>query len=68
MKEVFNDWVFRFNPYTKNWYAATRENYRKLQNDIENETVIKSSKIETLIDLISITDGDISKMNKLAKK
>ena len=67
MKEVFNDWVFRFNPYTKNWYAATRENYRKLQNDISNKEVISSSKIETLIDLISRTDGDISKMNKLAK-
>lgn len=68
MKEVFNDWVFRFNPYTKNWYAATRENYRKLQNDIGNKEVISSSKIETLIDLINRTDGDISKMNKLAKK
>lgn len=67
MTEEFNNWVFRYNPYNSKWHAATRENYRKLHNDPFGKDVINSSKIETLVELINRTDGDISKMNKLAK-
>lgn len=67
MKEVFNDWVFHFNPYSQMWNAAKRENYNDLFNNASSKNVITSSKIDTLIHLIQITDGNISKMNKLAK-
>lgn len=67
MKEVFNDWVFHFNPYSQMWNATKRENYNDLFNKAFSKNVITSSKIETLIDLINRTNGDIVKMNKLAK-
>lgn len=67
MKEVFNDWVFHFNPYAQVWNATKRETYNDLFNKPSSKNVITSSKIDTLIHLIQITDGNISKMNKLAK-
>jgi len=67
MKEVFNDWVFHYCPYSKKWRAATRENQKEIFNNVDSKKVIKSTKIDTLIHLIDLTNGDISKMNKMAK-
>lgn len=47
------------------WNATKRETYRDLFNDSSSKNVITSSKIETLIDLINRTNGNIVKMNKL---
>ena len=67
MKEVLNDWIFHYCPYSKKWKSSTRENMKDLFNNVDSKNVIKSSKIETLVELINVTDGNISKMNKLIK-
>lgn len=64
---IFNDWVFHYCPYSVKWKAATRDNMKDLFNNSNSDKVIKSNKIETLIELIQKTKGDISKMNKLTK-
>lgn len=62
MKDCITDWLFHYNNITKLWNAVKRDNYHQLFNGGEN--VLKSSKFETLIELISKTNGS----NKLIKK
>jgi hypothetical protein len=68
--EILNGWVFHFNPFTKNWVAINRNDYLEYWNNHKSKKVIKSSSIQTLVELIIKTDGDITKINKLvsAKK
>lgn len=66
MNNVLHDWVFHYNTYTNKWEGATRDNYHNIFSS-NKEGVIRSSRIETLINLIERTNGDIAKMNKLAK-
>jgi hypothetical protein len=37
------DWLFRYNSYTKEWYAARREDSHLLFSDIKNKKVLKAS-------------------------
>lgn len=62
------DWVFRFNPLDKSWYAARREHYNDLFSDISSKNLLKSSSIKTLTEIINKTDGDVKKINSLLKK
>lgn len=64
MKKLVN-WVFIYNVHTENWQATLRDNYNMLYSDIGNSKVLKSSNIDTLIELIIKTDGDIKKIKKL---
>lgn len=50
--EKIHGYVFTYNDYTKRWYAVKREDYSLLFSDIKNKKVIKSDKIETLIEVI----------------
>lgn len=45
-------YVFTYNDITKRWYATTRDNYPLLFSDIQNKKVLKSNRIETLIEMI----------------
>ena len=57
------DWVFHFNIYTERWEAAKRENYHQLFSG--GNDVIRSSDINTLISIISKTNGEPAKLKQL---
>jgi hypothetical protein len=71
-KEKYNNmgqlhgWVFTFNIYTKNWVAATRDQYLDLFSKPETE-FLRSKNINTLQELIIKTGGDEEKIKKLIK-
>lgn len=46
-------WVFTYCAVSKVWCAAERDNYNSLFNDYTSPNVLRSSKIETLIELIA---------------
>jgi len=47
-------YVFWYNSYEETWYAIETKNYTEFMSGSEKrETTLKSSKIETLIELIS---------------
>lgn len=62
------DWVFRFNTMDGKWYCAKRDHYNDLFSNIKSEHVLKSSSINTLIEIINKTDGNKSKIKNLIKK
>lgn len=67
MKNNLYNWVFRYNPFNLKWYAAKRENYHELWSDTNSPNVLRSNDVETLLYLISKTDGDNKKLNKIVK-
>lgn len=66
-EDNITDWVFHFNIHTEKWEAAKRENYNELFSGDEGN-VIKSSSVDTLIQLIEKTDGDVDKLRKLTRQ
>lgn len=58
MKELFYNWVFHFNPYTKQWVAIPRELYNDYWSNYELEGVIRSSKFSTLLEIVQKTEGE----------
>jgi hypothetical protein len=65
--DLYN-WVFRYNPYTKKWYATDRSDYNDLFSKEDSEKVLKSSSIETLIGIISKIEGDIKNIDLILNK
>ena len=62
MKEHLYDWVFHYNPYTKQWSAIPRDSYKEYWNDTNMKGVIKSSSHKTLLEILEKTEGkDIEK-------
>lgn len=62
MKDVFYNWVFHFNPYTKQWAAIPRDLYNDYWSNYELEGIIRSSKFSTLLEILQKTEGvDIEK-------
>ena len=62
MKDIFYDWVFHFNPFTKQWAAIPRNLYNQYWDNYELEGVIKSKSIKTLIEILERTEGvDVEK-------
>lgn len=66
MNKNLHDWLFHYNIYTNKWEAVKRDNYSELFSG-DKGNVLKSSRIETLIELISKTNGDKAKLNNLVK-
>ena len=58
MKETFYNWVFHFNPYTKQWAAIPRDLYNEYWSNYELEGVMRSSKFSTLLEIIERTEGE----------
>ena len=50
--EALLDWIFNYNPYDQTWRACKREDYLLLFSNPKRDEILKSSKIETLIDVI----------------
>lgn len=63
---MIHNWIFNFNEYTQKWSAVTRDNYFDLFNGCKD--CLKSSNINTLIELINKTNGDDNKIKELLNK
>jgi hypothetical protein len=60
--EHLHNWVFNFNPYTKQWAAIPREIYNEYWNNFDVEGIIKSSSFTTLLEIVNKTEGvDVEK-------
>lgn len=66
--EHIDGWVFTYSPHDEKWKAVNRDNYSKLWSDVNNEAVIKSSKVETLIEIITKGQGDLKTILKLKEE
>lgn len=62
--ENLHGWIFTYNQYENNWMAVKRDDFPLLFSDIKNKNILKSNKIETLIEIINKTNGDISRLGK----
>jgi hypothetical protein len=60
-------WVFTYNPYEGIWYATDRNDYFLLFSDRASKKVLKSTKIDVLVDLVRKTNGEESEIKKLIK-
>ena len=61
------DWVLHFNPYTNLWAAVPKDLYRQYWDKYDLPGVIRSSKIETLLELLHKSKGDIDLLNEMVK-
>jgi len=59
-------WVYTYNPFEEIWKACKREHYLELFSNNNSKNVLKSNKIDTLVDIINKTNGDLTKL-KLTK-
>jgi hypothetical protein len=59
-----DNWVIHYNVYTDQFEAATRDSYTKLFSG-PREDLLRSSSIQTLIEIIEKTNGDKKKLKKL---
>ena len=58
-----NNYVFHFNVHTQIWSAIPREHYKEYWNNHESPHILKSSQIETLIEILD----RISRVKKLSE-
>jgi len=61
------DWVLHFNPYTKLWAAVPKDLYRQYWDNYDLPGVIRSSKLETLLELLHKSKGDVDLLNEMVK-
>jgi hypothetical protein len=59
-----HDWVFHYNTYTNEWAAVPRETYNAYWSDRNAHGVIRSNELNTLLEMLHKTDGDISKISE----
>jgi hypothetical protein len=68
MENSLYDWIFRYNSYTNNWCAANRNDYNDLFSNVNSDRVLKSSSIETLVEIINKINGDINNIESILNK
>jgi hypothetical protein len=51
-------WLFRYNSYTKEWYAARRDDSHLLFSDLKNKKIIKNPSIRELLKVVQDVKGD----------
>ena len=66
-KDYLYDWVFHFNHLTNTWAAIPRDLYKQYWDNYNLPGVIRSSKIETLLELLHKSKGDIDLLNEIVK-
>ncbi len=62
MNEHQIQWVYSYNPFSQEWRACKREHYLELFSNNDSKNVLKSIKIDTLIEIVNKTNGDLSKL------
>jgi len=66
-REYLNNWVFHFNGFTNNWYAIPREHYLEYFQNSKSKNVLKSSDINTLLEILHKVKGDASLVKSVLK-
>lgn len=61
------DWVFHYNIFTHSWAAIPRECYNAYWTDYNHPEIIRSSSIETLIDLVGKIKYDPEFLDKIGE-
>jgi hypothetical protein len=61
------DWVFHFNSFTNQWAAIPRDSYTEYWSDYKNPNVLKSKHLNTLLDLLHKTKGDVEMIEQLTR-
>lgn len=62
------DWVLHFNPYTNLWAAVPRDVYREYWDKHDHPNVLKSSNLQTLLELLHKSKGDVEVLNNIITK
>lgn len=66
MKELYN-WLFHYNPYTKYWAAFKREEASDYFNGAQKDSILRSTNLSTLRELIVLYEGNTEKIHKNLK-
>ncbi len=59
------DWTFHYNHYTKQWAAVPRDVYNQYWDKYDLPGIIRSSKLETLLELLHKSKGDVDLLNEI---
>jgi hypothetical protein len=59
------DWVFHYNPYSEMWAAVPREIYNEYFQNYNHSSIIRSSNINTLTELLHKSKGDTAIIEKI---
>ena len=62
-----NDWVFHYNIFTRTWAAVPRDLYQQYWSDYNTPGILRSSQLDTLIDLLHRSKGDMKIIKDLVK-
>jgi hypothetical protein len=63
------DWVFHYNAYSSTWTGFHRDDYFAYWNGSESKhAIIRSSKIETVQEIIKKTNGDKKLLDELTRR
>ncbi len=65
MNEYQQQWLYNYNIYEQCWRACKREHYLELFSNNDSGNVLKSSKIDTLVEIVNKTNGDLTKLNQV---
>lgn len=60
------NWVFHFNPYSNTWVAIPRDKYNEYWDNYNHPDILRSSNINTLLELLHRSKGDRLLIEKLA--
>lgn len=66
-RDYLNNWVFHFNPFTDTWYAIPRDHYLEFWSNPTSDNVLRSSNINTLLDILHKVKGDTSLVKSVIK-
>ena len=66
-KDCLYDWLFHYNHYTKLWAAFRREDSNAYFSNFDDPKlkVYKSTKVDTLIDILIKFECDTKKIDKI---
>ena len=56
--EFMQDWVFHYNPYSKQWAAIPRDHYTEYWNNFKHPEVLRSKHMNTLLSLLYKAKGN----------
>lgn len=60
-------WMFTYNPFTKQWCAFEKDHFYEYWSNHTSPYVLRSKHLNTLLDLIHKTKGDVDLIDDLVK-
>ncbi|XAI97371.1 hypothetical protein [Leptolyngbya phage Lbo-JY46] len=67
-KKYLYGWVITYNPYMNLYLATNKDNYHKLFNNQLDESILKSSSVESIESLIIKNKGSLNKIVNFLKQ